>query len=153
MKMEVTRSQISDFFADKRIAIAGVSRNEKKFGNQIFKELTSKNYEVIPINPNTQSIDGVKCYNNINDLPSDINSLLIATSKNQTDDILESAIKKGIPNIWVQQSCESKNTLKIAEKHGKSIIYNKCLYMFTEPVGGIHKFHRTLVKIFGNYPK
>lgn len=151
--MNVSKVQIEKFLEPKKLAIAGVSRNEKKFGYLLFKELRDKEYEVLPINPNTDEIDGIKCYKSVEDIPHDINSLLIVTSKRQTDDVLRRAIKKGIVNIWVQQSCETTETLKIAEEYDHDIIFNKCMYMFAEPIAGFHKFHRTIVKIFGGLPK
>ena len=150
--MKVTRQQIDDFLKEKRIAMAGVSRDPKKFGYQVFKELQNKGYHVLPINPKTESIDSVRCFADVNELPPDIDSLLIVTPKNQTDKILRNAINRGIKNIWVQQMSETEETLKIAEEYEKEIIHRKCIFMFTEPVTSIHKFHRTLMKIFRMLP-
>jgi predicted CoA-binding protein len=150
--MKVTKELIDKFLKDKRIAIAGVSRNPKKFGYLVFKELKSKGYNVLPVNPNTDILDDVKCFHHIEDLPSDVNSLLILTPKSNTDLILRTAINKGIKYIWVQQMSETQETIKIAEEYQKEIIHHKCIFMFTEPVAGLHKFHRTLVKIFGGMP-
>ena len=151
--MKVRRQQIDDFFKEKQIAIAGVSRNPKKFGSEIFRTLTDKGYKVLPINPHAEEIEGVKCYANITSLPDQIESLLIVTPKHQTDDLLRQGINKGIKNIWVQQMSNTDETLKIAEEYDKEIIFGKCVFMFAEPTAGVHKFHRTLVKIFGALPK
>jgi uncharacterized protein len=147
--MKVKKEQISNFFESKTIAIAGVSRNEKKFGNAVFKELRKKDFEIIPINPNVAEIDGLKCYSSIELLPIGVDSLLIVTPKKETDSVLRQAINKGIKNIWVQQMSETEATLKIAEEYQKEIIYNKCIFMFAEPTAGFHKFHRTILKVFG----
>lgn len=151
--MKVTKSQINNFFKSKTLAIAGVSRNEKKFGNVVFQELQKKEYTVIPINPNTSEINGQKCLNSVEELPSDIMSLLITTPKKQTDKILKQAIQKGIKNIWVQQMSETEDTLKIAKEYDTEIIHHKCIFMFAEPVSGMHGFHRAILKIFGQLPK
>jgi predicted CoA-binding protein len=150
--MKITKEQIKTFFEPRKLAIAGVSRSEKKFGNLVFKEFQKKNYEVIPINPNVDQIEGKKCYHSVSDLPEGIDSLLIITPKSDTDEILRQAINKGIKNIWVQQSCETESTVKIAKECDKEIIFGKCVYMFAEPVEGFHKFHRTIMKIFGQVP-
>ena len=150
--MKVTKAQIEAFLEPKKLAIAGVSRNEKKFGFQIFKELLDKGYDVIPINPKAELINNVKVLPDIEALPPDVESLLIVTPKKQTDTILKKAISKGIKNIWVQQMSETNDTIKIAEEYQKEIIYNKCIYMFAEPKG-FHKFHKTIMKIFGKLPK
>lgn len=151
--MQVTKSQIDNFFRNKRLAIAGVSRNEKKFGHVIFKELTKAGYDILPINPNSEEINGIKCYKDVSELPPDVESILIATPKFNTDEILRSAIDKGIKNIWVQQMSHTKETIAIAEEYDKEIIHNKCVFMFAEPVKGVHKFHRTIKGIFGQLPK
>jgi uncharacterized protein len=151
--MKVSKSQINNFFKTKTLAIAGVSRNEKKFGNIVFRELQKKEYTVIPINPNTSEIDGQKCLKSVEELPSDIESLLITTPKRQTDEVLKQAIQKGIKNIWIQQMSETENTLKIAKEFDIEIIHHKCIFMFAKPVSGMHGFHRTILKIFGQLPK
>jgi predicted CoA-binding protein len=150
--MKVTKAQIEEFLKANSIAIAGVSRNKKKFGRMVFNELKKNGYNVIPINPYTKDINGQICYSGIEQLPDNIDSLLIATPKDQTDFILREAINKGIKNIWVQQYSDTNHTLKIAEEYDTEIIYKKCIFMFAEPVAGFHKFHRTLVKLFGTLP-
>jgi uncharacterized protein len=151
--MKVKKYQIDNFLEKKRLAVAGVSRNEKKFGHVIFKELTKNGFEVLPINPEAAEISGTTCYPNVESLPQDIDSLLIATPKFNTDAILRSAINRGIKNIWVQQASNTEETIKIAEEYDKEIIHGKCIFMFAEPIKGIHNFHRTINKIFGQLPK
>ncbi len=150
--MKVTKQQIDQFFGSKKLAMAGVSRNPKKFGHQVFNDLIKNGYTVIPINPLTDEINGVKCYKSVGELPADVESLLIMTPKSETDTVLRNAIDKGIKHIWVQQMAETQETLKIAEEYQKEIIMGKCVYMFAEPVSSVHKFHRFLVKIFGMLP-
>lgn len=150
--MKATKQAIEAFFAQKTIAIAGVSRNPKKFGHQIFSELKKKHHLVVPINPNVQEIDGIQCFPSVTAIPPDIQSLLIVTPKSQTDALLLEAIEKGIANIWVQQSSETQETIQIASKHNNNIILKQCAFMFTNPVSGIHKFHRSILKLFGRLP-
>ena len=151
--MKTNKQKIEDFLNSKKIALAGASRNKKKFGYISFKSLVEKGYDILPINPNANEIDGKKCFKSITDLPSDVESVLIMTPKNNTDEVLREAINKGIKNIWVQQMSDTKNTIGIAEEYQKEIVTGKCIFMFAEPVSGIHKFHRALVKIFGGLPR
>jgi len=149
----ITKKDIEKFLEPKKLAIAGVSRDPKKFGSLIYGDLKKKGYEVYPVNPQTLEIEGVTCYRSVSDLPAGVDRLLIVTPKQQTDAILRDAIKKGITHVWVQQMSETKDTLKIAEENQVDLISKKCIFMFTDPVLSIHKFHRTLVKWFGRLPK
>ncbi len=149
----VSKKDIQTFLEPRKLAIAGVSRNPKKFGYMVFHELKKNGYSVFPINPNTTEIEGDTCYGTVSDLPGDVKHLLILTPRKQTDAVLREAINKGITRIWVQQMSETKETIRIAEEFQVELITNKCIFMFAEPVSGMHKFHRTLVRIFGRLPK
>jgi hypothetical protein len=149
----VTLNQIQDFLAPRKMAIAGASRNPKKFGGSVFQELKEKGFELYPINPNAEEIQGVKCYKSVNDLPADVEHLLILTPKYETELVAHAAVKKGIKMIWIQQQSETAVAVKTIEDAGIPIIYKKCIMMFADPVKSVHGFHRFLVKTFGGYPK
>ena len=52
--------QINQFLDNQPIAMAGVSRNPKKFGYTAFKELKGKGMKIIPVNPEADEIMGEK---------------------------------------------------------------------------------------------
>ncbi len=147
------KDNIEQFLAPKKFAIAGVSGNTKKFGYAIFKELRQKGYDICPINPKRKEIDGVKCYKSVSDIPADYDKLFIVTHKSKTDTILQEAAKKGIRQVWVQQTSNTKETKQIAEKNNVDLIEKECIFMFADPVGSIHKFHRAIWKLLGLLPK
>jgi len=149
----ITKKDIENFLEPKKLAVADVSRDPKKFGHQVFEEFRKKGYEVYPVNPKTSEIAGVECYSSVSELPAGIDRLLILTPKQQTDAVLREAAKKGITRIWIQQFSETKDTLKISEENHLNLISKKCIFMFIDPVTSIHKFHRTILKLFGRLPK
>lgn len=148
-----TLNEIQDFLNGKNFAIAGVSRDPKKFGHQVFKDLKKKGYHLYPINPNTDVIDEEKCYRDISELPKEVTHLLVLTPKNQTADVLKKAAEKGIKNVWIQQMSDTPDCNTIANENNMSLITGECIHMFAEPVEGFHRFHRGVKKIFGRYPK
>jgi len=149
----VTKSDIRNFLEPRRFAIAGVSRNQKKFGRMVYNDLIKYGYTLYPINPNLQEIEGAKVYQTVEELPGDVKHLFIATAKKDTDEVLRQAIQKGITHVWVQQMSETPDTLKIADESNVHLISKKCIYMFADPVKGVHKFHRCLMGWFGRLPK
>ena len=48
-----TRASIDDFLKQRTIAVVGASRDKRKFGNTLFRELRSKGYAAIPVNPHS----------------------------------------------------------------------------------------------------
>jgi len=153
MKNKTTKQGIDDFLGSNTIAIAGVSRNPKKFGYMVYNEMKQKGFKVLPMNPNVDSIDGDKCYSGLNALPLSPDALIVLTPKSETDSIVKQSIEKGIRNIWIQQGTETKQTLEMISSVEGNFIMGKCIFMFVEPVKSIHSFHRFVNKLFGAYPR
>ncbi|WP_372950197.1 CoA-binding protein [Mariniphaga sp.] len=155
MKTKTTTSlnEIKQFLAPKKLAVAGASRNPKKFGGSVIKDLKERGFELFPVNPNAEEIQDLKCYKNIADLPADVKHLLILTPKDKTAEIASQAVQNKMEMVWIQQMSETPEALAILEEAGIPFIQKKCIYMFADPVKGPHNFHRFLVKVFGRYPK
>lgn len=144
---------IQDFLSTKKIAIAGVSRDPKKFGGAVFKHLTENGFTVYPVNPNAESIGESKCYPDVASLPDEVDRLYIVTPKQETQSTLEEAINKGIGKIWIQQMSHTDEALSLARNNNLDIITRECILMYAEPVTGPHKFHRFFRKLFRTYPR
>lgn len=144
--------QIEEFMAATPMAFVGVSRNPKKFGQAAFKELKEKGLDLIPVNPLADEILGVKAYRDVNSLPAEVKGIIIMTRKDQTAGIVRDAREKGIRNIWIQQMADSKEAIKDLEGSDINYVTGECILMHYKP-HSIHKFHKTLRKIFGSFPK
>jgi len=144
--------QIEDFISAEPVAIVGVSRDPKKFGQMAFKELKNKGLNVIPVNLSAEEILGVKAYPNITALPPEVKGVVIMTKKDQTADVVREAMAKGLKNIWIQQAAESKEALKELQGSDINYITGECILMHYKP-HSVHKFHKTLKKFFGRFPR
>jgi len=151
--MKPTLSEIQQFTSQKNIAVAGVSRNPKKFGNAVYKHLKENDYHVYAVNPNLDEFEGDKCYHSLSDLPNDVTALHINTKPEHTQTLVEAAFQKGISNIWVQQGAVDKQAYKYGKEKGLNMVSGQCIFMYSGEVKGPHKFHGFLKKVFGMYPK
>lgn len=147
-----SKKTIDDFLAPKRFALVGLSRDPKKFSRAVFKELSNKGFEIIPVNPNMEEVEGKKCYPTLNDLPSDVNRVLIMTPKKQTSEVVKQAADRGMKHVWIQQGAETDEALDLAKEKDMEVVQKACIFMYAEPTAGVHRFHRFLVKLFGQYP-
>jgi len=147
-----TLNQINEFINSQPIALVGVSRNPKKFGYTAFKELKQKGMNIIPVNPEADEILGEKSYKNVASLPADVKSIIIMTKKDQTAEVVKQAKEKGISNIWIQQSSDSKEALEELRNSEIKYISGECILMHYKP-HSIHKFHGAVLKLFGKFPK
>jgi uncharacterized protein len=150
--MKMLRQNIDTFLGDKKLAIAGVSRNPRKFGNKVFRTLKGKGFSIFPINPHGGNIDGSICLKSLTELDHDVHNLLIVTHKRDTKRVLEEALSKGIKNIWIQNGCETAETIKMAQEKNINLVSKACILMYANPKG-FHKFHQTISKWMGKYVK
>ena len=147
-----TLRQINEFLDSQPIALVGVSRNPKKFGYAVFKELKEKGMKLIPVNPQAEEIMGEKTYPNVKMLPPEVQSIIIFTKKDQTASVIRDAKERGIKQIWIQQMADSKEALDELKDSGINFITGECILMHYKP-NSIHKFHGGLKKFFGRFPK
>jgi uncharacterized protein len=144
--------QITEFLDSQPLALAGVSRNPKKFGYAAFRELKEKGMNIIPVNPEADTILGSKAYPNLKELPAGVKGVIIMTGKTKTTSVVREAIDAGIKQIWIQQMSDSKEAVDILKSSGINYITGECILMHYKP-GGMHKFHRAINRFFGRFPK
>lgn len=150
---KASQTQIRQFLDTKRMAVAGVSRDPKKFGHQVFAKLKEHGYELFPINPNAGEKDDLPFILKISDLPEEVKHLLIVTKKSETEKVVMEAIAHGIDQIWIQQMSDTPKALTIANEAGIKLVAGECIFMWVDPVTGVHKFHRAVKKFFGRLPR
>jgi len=83
----------TNFFNAKTYAVIGASRNNKKIGHIIFKNLLHSDKQIFPVNPKAKKILGKKCYKNILEIPYKIDCLIIAIPAKLVPLILRQAQK------------------------------------------------------------
>lgn len=140
--------KINQFLNAKSFAITGVSRDEKKFGRLVYKAFIEKGKTAYPVNPNLESVNGARVYKSIQEVPSDVDAIVILNNRNKSQALIDQAIGKGIKNIWIQQKSDPVGFSKQNLDPSLNIVTNECIFMWLEPVGGVHKFHRFLKNLF-----
>jgi len=114
------------------IALIGASNNRSKYGNKIYRDLRSKNYHVIPINPKEKLIEGDKAYSSIEEMDTlpDIANFVVPPPVAMK--IAQHIANLGIKHLWFQPGSESKeleNWLKNTD--GIKYLINSCIMIET----------------------
>jgi predicted CoA-binding protein len=148
-----TQSAINDFLSQKKLAIAGVSRNGRGFGNSVLKDLRKKGYEVLPVHPEVEELQGVPAVKTVAELPLGVEGLVLVVPPEQSEKLVKEAGEAGIERVWLQPGAESKEALHICEQYGISCIEGQCVLMHAPPVQSIHRIHRWVARLFGKLPK
>ncbi|MDK2919855.1 MAG: uncharacterized protein PWQ37_2588 [Candidatus Petromonas sp.] len=113
---------------DKKVwAVVGATSNEDKFGYKIYKKLKDRGYEVYPINPGYDEVDGDKCYKSIKDLPVKPDCVDMVVSPKIGVSVINEIADKGINYVWFQPGTYNEKIIELAESKGLKVVYNNCV--------------------------
>lgn len=140
---------IQNFIKCKHIAVVGVSRGGKKFGNRIYYELKQRGYQVYAVNPKLEEIAGEPCYPNLTVLKDKVDGVVVCVHPLQTERVLYDAAQNGLLRVWLQQGAETFKLIEQAHNLGIDVVGGKCILMYAPPVKSFHGFHRFFVRLLG----
>jgi len=146
-----TQASVEGFLDEETLAIAGVSRSGKGFGNSVLKDLTEKGYEMHAVHPEVDEVGGFRCYQSIAELPEEVGGLVLVVPPDQSEKLVREAKGAGISRVWMQQGAESADAIRFCEENGIDAVHGECIMMFAQPTGA-HRFHRWLNSVFGKLP-
>jgi predicted CoA-binding protein len=148
---------IQDFLAQKRFAFIGVSRQPKDFSRALFREFQTRDYRPVPLHPEAQEIEGVRCFAHLRDIQPPVDSVLLMTSPTVTNLVLRECVEAGIRRVWFYrasgQGALSEGALEICRANGIDVIPRECPFMFFDHTPWFHRFHGFVKKIAGAYPR
>ena len=152
-------AKVDDFLAQKRIAIAGVSREKSRHpaGNLIYQRLKNAGHDVFPVNPNIQTFEGDPCYRDVKSIPGGVDGVVIVTRPDATDAIVRDCEDAGVRRVWMHQSMANGSSVSPAavdycREHGISVIAGACPMMYGDGVDFGHTCMRFFMKLTGKLP-
>ena len=159
MNTTTLETKVDDFLAQKRIAIAGVSRDNSRHpvGNLIYHRLKSTGHVVFPVNPNMQTFEGHHCYPDVQSIPGGVDGVVIITRPEVTERIVHDCSDAGVHRVWMHQSIGkassvSPEAVEYCRQHDISVIAGACPMMFGDNVDFGHTCMRWILKLTGGLP-
>ncbi|MGE5627046.1 MAG: CoA-binding protein [Solirubrobacterales bacterium] len=99
-------------------AVAGANQNCIKFGNKIYRKLKEKGYEVYPINPMYDNVEGDACYKDMTSMAKIPDVLNIVVSPERAVPLIKEAASLGVKYIWFQPHTYNDEVLQITRELG-----------------------------------
>lgn len=150
------RELIDRFLAARRVAVAGVSRNGKDFSRMLFREFTNRGYEAIPVNPDAESMEGVRCYARVQEIAPPVDAVLLMTPPRLTDIVVRDCAEAGVPLVWMYRAAGagavSEAAVEFCRRHDIGCIAGYCPYMFLPKSGFPHSWHGFFARLTGSWP-
>jgi predicted CoA-binding protein len=154
--MPTTLPEIREFLSQTRIALVGLSRNPKDLSRMLFRDLEQRGYDVVPVNPAIDEIEGTKCLARVQDATPPVHAALLMTSPQITDQVVRDCAAAGIRRVWMHsaggQGSVSKEAVAFCKANGIQVVEGYCPFMFLPDEPWIHRAHGFLIKLTGKYP-
>ena len=111
----------------KNWAVVGATNKEEKFGYKIVKTLKENNYNVYPVNPSLDEIDGIKVYDKLADIEDKIDVVDMVVNPQVGKHVMKEIKKLGIKNVWLQPGTRSDEIREFAQENDINIV-ESCIY-------------------------
>jgi hypothetical protein len=109
------------------IAIVGISNKPDRDSYIVAEYLLNHGYKIIPVNPNIDSIFGLKAYPDLLSIPDEIDIVDIFRRPEFVDEVVEQAIQKKAKVVWMQLGVINEKAAKRAQDAGLKVVMNKCI--------------------------
>jgi predicted CoA-binding protein len=148
---------VNDFLAQKRIAVAGVSRTPATHGaNAVYQRLRERGYQVFAVNPNATQVEGDTCYPDLRAIPGGVDGVVIATAPARAESIVKQCRELGISRVWMHhgpaQTSASPAAIDYCRQNGIAVIPGGCPLMYAPTSDGVHRCMRFVLEFTGAVP-
>ncbi|MBN2098937.1 MAG: CoA-binding protein [Dehalococcoidia bacterium] len=120
---------IKEFMDQKRFAVVGATDNPEKYGNRVVKNLRDRGYEVYPVNPKLEEVEGLKCYASIAEIPVSVDVVDFVVPPNATEGILKQCKDLGLDRIWLQPGSESEPAIVFCQDNNLKVVHSVCVML------------------------
>jgi predicted CoA-binding protein len=156
--MVAIKDAAEQFLRVKRIAVAGVSRNPPGHGaNAVFAGLRARGYDVVPVNPQADEVEGTTCYRSLAEIPAPVDAVVVATHLDQAESLVRECEQLGIRHVWLHKSIGGSSVSQAAvdfgRTHGLQVIPGGCPLMFGKDADRGHKVLRVFCRMTGAVPR
>lgn len=111
------------------IAVVGLSSKRTRASYGVSRYMQAAGYRIIPVNPNETEVLGEKAYPDLDSIPKDvkIDIVNIFRRSEEVPEVVDAAIRRGAPAIWMQEGVIHNDAAARARKTGILVVMDHCL--------------------------
>ncbi len=142
-----------DFLQAKRIALVGASRSDRDFSRMVMRELVQRGYDVVPVNPGSEEVQGRRCFRRVQDVSPPAEAALLMTPPARSEEAVRDCVSAGVRRIWFHKGggpgAESAAALAACAAAGIEPVRDLCPFMALPGAGFPHRVHGFFRRAFG----
>ena len=153
-------ARAADTFLDsRRIAVAGVSRESggSHGGNVVYGRLKEREYDVFPVNPHAEEVEGDPCFPDIASIPGGVDAVVIATTPEVAPSIMQQCIDAGVTKVWMHRAIGpgsvSHDAAELGRRSDVLVIDGGCPLMFKPTDDMAHRIMKSMLTITKAVPR
>jgi|ERR1035438_1765127 predicted CoA-binding protein len=155
--MTTLREAADGFLSQRRIAVAGVSRDSKQPANLIYRRLRDTQHDVFAVNPNAEEVEGDRCYRSVGAIADGVDGVVIVTTPQVAETIISDCAAAGIRRVWLHRGLgpgsTSEKAVAACREQGIDVIPGACPNMFGATADPSHKCLRVMLQMTGKIPR
>ena len=141
---------IEEFLSQDRIAFVGASRDPKQFANSVYRHLRDGGRTMLPVHPDVATVEGDAAYGSLAEVPGPLGGVVVMLPSAATVDVVRQCVELGVPRVWLHRGMGGKEppaeAVQACREAGVAVVDGACPLMFAAPVGGFHRFHRSILR-------
>ncbi len=156
--MSTIKAAAAEFLAKRRVAVTGVSRKPQGHGsNIVYQRLRQRGYEVFAVNPNSDQVEGDRCFHDLKSIPGGVDAVVIGTRPETAIATMRECADLGIKHVWMHRAFGTGSVSSTAaawgREHGIRVIDGGCPLMFEPAADPGHKVMRFVCTLTGKVPR
>ena len=155
--MPTLREAAEEFLEQRRIAVVGVSRDEKQPANLIYRRLRDSAHVVFPVNPNATEVEHAPCFASVKDIPGGVDGAVVVTPAEASASVVRDCIAAGVPRVWLHRGMGpgsySEEAEELCHEHGIAVIPGACPNMFGAISNPAHRGMLKVMQVTGKLPR
>lgn len=110
------------------IAVLGLSPNPARPSFRVAQGLQGFGYNIIPVRPMVDEVLGKKAFPDLESLPELPDIVDVFRASEHVPAIVESCIKLGIRNLWLQEGVVHEEAALRAQQAGITVVMDRCMW-------------------------
>lgn len=109
------------------VAVVGASNNPSKYGNIIYRDLKRRGWNVYPVHPALDTVDGDPVYKSVANCPETPGLAVFVIPAEIGLKVAEVAKAAGIERIWLQPGADSPALIARITELGLKLVHHECI--------------------------
>jgi hypothetical protein len=113
----------------KNVAVVGISDKHDRESYRVARYLKENGFNIIPVNPNFATWEGITTYPSLIDIPPEIRIDIVDVFRKPETviPVVNEAAKIGAKTIWFQEGVINETAANNAKKAGMTVVIDRCM--------------------------